>query len=190
MSKPPFKDVFSLWLMAKEDEHRIWEVLISQLARENETARFAPHMTLLGLPDQPSTQPQVNELLIRGERLAQRLLDYPRTTAVEFVGIGSRNSYIQSLFLMGVPTRTLMDWFNEACSIFSKVASPAGIYMPHFSLMYGDLSIEKKLAIVRDLPMRFPCDITFDRLALYNCNGMPDEWHEVATWPISTTNKK
>lgn len=181
MSKPPFKDMYSLWLMPDKTSDNRLQGMIDHLAERLGTEKFASHMTLLGGLT-AATQPEVMHVYETADRFIKIAATEP--LEVELIGVGMRDMYVQSLFLLAAPTEGLMGLYEEAKLAFGL--SGGSPFMPHASLVYGDLSYQRKVPAVEYIHQAFdfPLTVTFDRVALFDCNGMPSDWHEVANYDL------
>lgn len=180
MSKPPFKDIYALWLMPDEASGGLLQGMINQLDKNLSTGWFISHMTLLGGLS-AATQPKVIHLYETVDRFINSTATEPLT--VELVGVGMRNLYVQSLFLLAAPTEGLLALHEEAKLAFGLSLGGAP-FMPHASLVYGNLSYREKKACCAILhtAFDFPLTVTFDQVALFDCNGMPSQWQKMVNY--------
>lgn len=181
MSKPPFQNAYSLWLMPDKTSYDRLERMIGRLAEKLGTEKFIGHMTLIGGLT-AATQPEVVRLYETADRFIK--IAAPAPLEVELIGVGMRDLYTQSVFLMAVPTKELMGLYGEAMRAFRVSGAPP--FMPHASLAYGDLNYSQKMSAMQyvDWASGFPMTVTFDRVALFDCNGMPSDWHEVVNFDL------
>jgi len=148
--------------------------LISELSRRYSTPYFEPHVTLLG--DNLLIFPE-EEMLSKTEELAT-LID-PFTFRLN--EIGQIDSYYRALFLRGEKTPELTHVNTETRKIFGLPEDPD--FMPHLSLLYGDLPVETKQKIIREIGN---VDYTFDvgTIHLYSTDGELEDWYKVKEFSL------
>ena len=154
---------FSLWLVPEGAAEAALQAVINRLATEHGGPSFPPHMTLLsGIV---TTEDDVVE---RARRLA--IENAPITLHLD--GIGTDETYFQSLFATVVPTPELVGLRAAAQAIFPEAPDP---YRPHISLLYGHPALETKRAIAAAERNALPSSVR--ALTLLVMTG-----HEVADW--------
>src|SRR4051794_11169941 len=154
---------YSLWLVPDGAADDVLHSVIDRLAAEHGGPSFPPHMTLLsGIV---TTEDDVAE---RARRLAAD--NGPVTLHLD--GIGTDETYFQSLFATVRPTPELVGLRAAARAIFPEAPDP---YRPHISLLYGHPTPEIKQAIAAAERSALPSSVR--ALTLVVMTG-----HEVAEW--------
>lgn len=167
MSRPAVR--YALWLMLARAAHEHFATLIERLSREHGTPRFAPHITLLGHIAGDETG-----LAVEARELARRLVPFD----VRLTEAGYLDEYHRALFVYVGRSSPLMQARAAAEERFGVIIEPA--YMPHLSLLYGDLPAARKEAILDDIGRYFDITATVERLALLAVAGpRPRDWRTV-----------
>jgi 2'-5' RNA ligase len=151
--------------------------LIEALARRHGTPRFAPHVTLLGG--------------IGSDDFVQERAAWLASSAAPFeLSLASRathrDEYYRAVVAEALPSIALLRLHHMAREAFDKLDDPV-LFEPHLSLAYGDLPPGLRADIVRDLP---DLRLTFrvDAVAVWSTEGEPEDWQEVARYPLTGTD--
>ena len=163
---------FSLWMMPPPAVRERLRALIEDLSRRAGTPPFEPHLTLCGVDDTVEAA-----AIARVQPLATRLAPVP----IRLTEIGATAEYYRCLFVRAELTPVLAAAYREACRAQSKTPSD---FMPHVSLVYGDLSATDKERLIATIGRRVEMSFTISRLALYDPVGAPPEWRCVADLPL------
>ncbi len=167
---------FVLWLMPPPAVRRQFAELIGRLGRRHGGPVFEPHITLLGrFRNTPAGAEET------AAELARELgpLDI-RLTHTDYL-----DEYFRCLFVRAELTPALLRANQRAAKIFGQ--EPKAQYMPHLSLLYGDISAYEKIRITEEIGKKF--DITFrtGELALLRIDSdAPVDWHVVKTYRLGT----
>lgn len=163
---------FSLWMMPPLAVRERLRALIEDLSRRAGTPPFEPHLTLCGVDNTAE-----GTAIARVQPLATRLAPLP----IRLTEIGTTAEYYRCLFARAEPTPVLAAAYHEACHALSQAP---GDFMPHVSLVYGDLSATDKERLIAVVGRRVEASFTISRLALYDTVGSPPEWRCVADFPL------
>ncbi|XP_051116679.1 cyclic phosphodiesterase-like [Andrographis paniculata] len=126
-------DVYSVWGLPPEELTPRLKRLMDGLRSEFGGPQFEPHVTIVGAIR--LTESEAREKL---RTACEALKAY--TATVDRVATGT--FFYQCVFLLLHPTPQVVEASAHCCSHFGyKSSSP---YMPHLSLLYGDLSNEVK----------------------------------------------
>jgi 2'-5' RNA ligase len=158
---------YSLWLEPTGDIAYKLQERIKKLSNENGTPLFSPHVTLLG-----GIQGSESELV----PLANTLASSVRPFELELTKAGYLDTFYQSLFIHVGENSTLLDLHKKACRLFDS--GDEDNYMPHLSLLYGDLSKNEKLRILNMRGREFYINFTVKSIVLMKTDGKPDEWRK------------
>lgn len=152
---------YSLWLVPSEETFKALSGIIQTLAQTFNTPVFKPHITLLsGLENENA---EAIEKL--SETKALVLAFKPATTGEEF---------FKSLFLPAEKTKQLLALKRLAKQVLQ--IDTTGTYIPHLSLMYGNIPDTDKKNALKELGLTLPTRIVFDRLALVKTTGRTADW--------------
>ncbi len=160
--------------MPDEDNFKRYSNIIRSLSTKYSTPIFEPHVTLLGgLSDK-------EDFLIKGTSETAAAL---QTFMVRFIKTDYFNEYFRSLFVLVEKTPELNRAWNTAASRFDLNPN---WYMPHMSLIYGDIPEETKQDIIKDLKTEAIREgFLASRLALYSTDGPVAEWHEISSFDLN-----
>lgn len=161
----PVAKGYALWLMPEEPMFSLLANTISRLSQELSTPFFEPHVTLLG----GITVPE-EEALAKCASLASIL----RRFRIELGDIGYLDEYFRCLFISVLQGDPIMKAHQAAQEAFDfQDESP---YMPHVSLVYGNLRIETKKGIAASFGSLSGQALEVSHLSLYKVSGAPREW--------------
>lgn len=167
----------SLWLIPDEEWHRLLSRVIAHLSQKHNTPHFEPHLTLLsGIAIKPE------DAANRTAQLAAQL------EALEIVvkRLGHRDEFFRALFLEAERTPALMDAYRMACATFDH--EPDDAFLPHVSLLYGDLPATMKNEITAQLTaeLKLPLSFRASRMELMVASSRipPSSWHRVASYTL------
>ena len=57
-------------------------------------------------------------------------------------------------------------------------------YMPHLSLMYGNVSTDKKKKIISEINREFNLSFEVKSIHLVSTDGEPEEWYRIKEFPF------
>lgn len=161
---------YSLWFEPSGDIAYKLQERIKKLSDEYNTPVFSPHVTLLGSINSSET-----ESISLTNTLASSLYPFE----LELTKAGYRDQFYQSLFIHVDKTPKLEEFRNRACQLFGIEEEEK--FMPHLSLMYGDLSQKEKERILNLIGREFHIRFHVKNIVLMKTNGKPDQWKRVQT---------
>lgn len=164
------KPTYSLWLEPGGDIAYKLKEQIRELSEKYETPKFSPHLTLLG-----SLEGSETELT----SLTNTLASSSKVFTINLTKAGYRDRFYQSLFIHAEESSELMTLRNTAVGLF-EVAEQDG-FMPHLSLMYGDISQNKKQRILNLIGREFYLQFKAKHIALVKTSGIPEDWKRMHT---------
>jgi 2'-5' RNA ligase len=165
--------VYSLWLVPNRETkayRRLSETIGELAAAHPDAPEFEPHVTVLGG--------------IRGDqdritKRAQHLAEERRPLELTFTTLQCSTTKHQCVFLLVQPTRELLSVHQAAVQRFD---TDGGMYVPHLSLIYSDMSIDDRFTVVESIGIgSLPGGVDADELAVIETTGSVPEWHTVAT---------
>lgn len=165
---------YSIWLMPPSPVRARFARLIDTLSRRLGTPRFDPHVTLCGTADLHE-----NDMLARVEGLAARLAPVP----IRLTEVGYTDEYFRCLFVVAERSEQLLAAHRVACEAFGK--PPAADFMPHLSLVYGELARERKEQIIGEIGRRFDAGFVADGISLCVPAGLPPHWRLLGPFPLT-----
>lgn len=161
-------DKYSLWLRPFGDISFSIQQRIDKLSEKYDTPSFEPHVTLISGIRYGET-----ELIQLTETLAGALKPFD----LLLTNAGYRDKYYQSLFVHIKKSEELMNAYKTALRLFDYEATEE--YIPHLSLMYGNLSQEEKERILSIMGREFHIRFKVQSLLLVNTEGKPHEWKKI-----------
>jgi 2'-5' RNA ligase len=158
---------YALWLMPEGDVYRRLARTIRRLSREHSTPTFAPHVTLASGIVAPKP-----EVVTKAAQLAKSL----RPLRLRLTHLDSHHEYFRCLFVKVARTKALVRAHRRAKEIFGLGGRA---FLPHVSLVYGDLSRAAKRRIASSLGRRFDLEFEVRRLCIVAIHGAPKAWRRV-----------
>jgi 2'-5' RNA ligase len=147
---------------------------IRRLSARFSAPEFPPHVTLLA-----SCGGDCMEMIRRSARLAATL----RPFAIRLEEIDFRDEYFRCLFVHAALTRPLRKAHHAACQEFCRRRESA--FMPHLSLLYGNLPPSIKGELTAELGPRLDVQFKVRSLNLYRTHGEPHLWRQVARFGLN-----
>jgi 2'-5' RNA ligase len=147
--------------------------MISRLSRQYATPVFPPHITLIG-----NLVGSEKELSSQAQQLATRV----RAFEITLTTIGYLDEYFRCLFIQAAETAALVEADRTARTTFHREQDAK--FMPHLSLMYGDLNAETKRRIVVSIRGEFDIAFPVRSIHLFSTNGEPKHWYRVQEFEL------
>ena len=164
---------YSLWLMPTGEVRERLAGTIFNLSRQYATPAFEPHVTLAGGIVGPA-----REVTSKMKDLARRITPFTARLTV----VDGLDEYFRCLFVRLATTRPIMRANKAAREIFALTKQPA--FMPHLSLLYGNLPPSVKEGIVASLARQFELEFKVTSLHLYAIKSEPAAWRRVARFGL------
>jgi 2'-5' RNA ligase len=161
---------YSLWLMPKGEVRRRLAEAILDLSGKYSTPAFEPHVTLAG-----SIVGPVREVASKMKDLARRIPPF----TVRLTTADGLDQYFRCLFVRVAQTQPIMSASAAAQEIFRLPKQPT--FMPHLSLLYGNLPSKEKETIIASLARHFELEFRATTLHLYLIKREPAAWRRVAS---------
>jgi 2'-5' RNA ligase len=166
---------YSLWLMPTGEVRRRLAGTIHDLSREYAAPAFEPHVTLAG-----GIVGSAREVAAKMRDLARQIPPFTvRLTEVDFL-----DEYFRCLFVRVATTHPIMEANKAAREVFHLEKQPT--FMPHLSLLYGDLPSNVKGRIIASLGRRYDPEFKARSLHLYLIKGAPQAWRRVARFRLGS----
>ena len=161
---------YSLWLMPTGEVRKRLAGTILDLSRRYATPVFEPHVTLAGGIVGPA-----REVASKMEDLARRIPPFTARLTV----VDGLDDYFRCLFVRLATTHPIMSANKTAREVFALAKQPA--FMPHLSLLYGDLPPRVKEGIIPSMSRQFELEFKVNSLHLYLIKNDPAAWRHVAS---------
>lgn len=161
---------YSLWLEPSGDIAYKLQERIKSLSKKHGTPLFTPHVTLLGGLESSET-----ELIPLTNTLASSVKPFE----LKLTKAGYLDTFYQSLFIHVQQNPQLKELRNNTCRLFDCTDKEK--YMPHLSLLYGNLSQKQKEKILNIVGREFYIRFPVKNMVLMQTDGTPDQWRKVHT---------
>jgi len=168
---------YALWIIPEGKALRGLKKLIELISRMYSTPFFVPHITILG-----RVTGYENALISTGFRLSSII----RPFHVSLTRIAYLDEYFRCLFIQLKRSKELIDLHKQTKMIFN--IKDRKYYMPHISLMYGNLPLDSKKKIISDIGKDYPdtLDIKCIHLVSASVETDPASWHSVKEFPLGS----
>jgi 2'-5' RNA ligase len=177
-SEASASDVFSLWLIPQGRVRKDLENLITELSVQYATPKFEPHVTLIGelaIPEQ--------EAVTKTRCLSKMLKPF----TISLKKVACLGEYFRCVFIKADKTEGLMNAHQDARALFKQEEDDK--YMPHLSLVYGDLTLPQKEQIIKNIGQETRVNFKVDRITLYYTCGQPQNWYRILETPLTDQNR-
>jgi len=164
---------YALWLRPEGEVRGRLAETIRKLSRKYATPAFQPHVTLVSGIVAPERQ-----VMAKAAKLAKEI----PPLRLHFVGYGWTDEYFRCVFARAAKARAIIEAHRKAKKTFAPARQRP--FLPHLSLVYGDLPPRVKKEIIRALGRRVALQFTARRLDLVRIQGGPSEWKTVRSWSL------
>lgn len=154
--------------------------IINALSEKHSTPRFEPHLTLYGI-----VVGKEKEMLDKMRQLAKQCSPVP----VNLTGFSSKDEFFRFLFVEAESTPALQDSYQRAHALFQLFLHPQyqeRKFIPHISLMYGNLPAAQKKEIIASLDQEILTPFIANTISLYRLVQEPAKWIRVRDFPLRT----
>jgi 2'-5' RNA ligase len=164
---------YSLWLIPRGRAYKKLARIIDRLSQKYGSPRFEPHVTVLGL-----LIGSEEELVSKTAQLASGLDPYEIT----LTSPGYTDTYFGCLFARVAETAEVMRANQTARGIFGRETDPP--YMPHLSLIYGNLTAAEKEKIISEIGRELNTNFRADAVYIYSTAGKPESWRRIKKFSL------
>ena len=147
--------------------------LILELARRYKTPLFTPHVTLLG-----DLHLSKDEVMEKTAELARQL----RPFTIQITHLEQGTSYFQCVYIRAASPK-LIESNKRARQIFDLKSEP---FLPHLSLLYGNLDSEIKESIIQEIGPAFNRSFNVNSIAIWETKEEPKNWNQIKTIPLGS----
>ena len=159
---------YSLWFMPGGEVRDEVKALIEKFARELGTDPFLPHVTLLG---------QVKDVEAHIIKKTARLANSLNAFSITLNEAAYSDEYFRCLYLSARKEPALMSANLKARVAFGKM--DAARFMPHLSLVYGDIDVSKKERIITEVGSSAEYSFPVSKISLFLTSGSPCQWRHI-----------
>lgn len=169
---------FGFWLLPPKQIQAKYQSIIDRYSQRLKTPRFEPHITILD-----TLKGEKDKIVQLTKKVALDLKSIP----VSFSEIAVSTTYFQCVFARVRPNLALF----QAHWLLKSRLNHAGktMYVPHMSLVYGDINISKRFEIAKliKLPIN---KFKTNRLCVVGADSLdPKTWLHVAEFELKSTTK-
>lgn len=162
---------YSLWLRPIQNQIDEYGLIISQLAHEYDSVPFPPHITLIsGLSD------DLNRLI----KVCEKIVTSTKKFNIPCKKISYADEFYRNLFILTDLDSNLDQLYEKSLQELSY--TPKEKFLPHVSLYYGNLNLNIKEKIAKDLENSYPKVFNLERLDIYEHSGEIIEWYLVESF--------
>jgi len=147
--------------------------IIHRLSREYGTPTFPPHLTLLG-----SQRGEEAAMVEQTRQLARVLNPVP----IHLLYVSGRDEFFRCVIVYAEKTPELMEANCKARELIH--AGPDAEFLPHLSLVYGDLDRSQKAALIQQIESPVEDRFEVHTLRLIETGGGPEGWRLVRDFPL------
>jgi 2'-5' RNA ligase len=159
--------------MPEADVYDRLRSIIAQLSKPYATPDFEPHVTLIGQLTAPE-----DKLIAKTSQIAKIIKPYTiRLTTIDYL-----DEYFKCLFIRVEQTNEVMHAYKRAYEALSQISNQD--YIPHLSLMYGNIDMNIKDAIIKTIGKNYNMSFPVYDLYLYSTGGEPKTWYRIAQFPL------
>lgn len=159
---------YSLWLMPSNNAYEQLSALIHELSGAHDTPVFEPHVTLLG-----GLQEKESGIVARTMKLAEVIEPF----VINLTRIEHSNEHFRCLYYRVEKTIDVVYAYRQACDIFR--VSEGKNYMPHLSVMYGDIPEKTKEQIIAGINAVITMRFSVQHIDLFSTDGEVEKWYKV-----------
>ena len=169
---------YSLWLRPEQKQIDELTKIVSDLAHRYRTQPFPPHITLLSrIPADMDTIKQA----------CKKIVEQTQEFEIRLQKIDYSEAYYRNFYILTENTSSLLSVYEYAKKLLNFTSDEK--YMPHVSLLYGDLDIETKNSLKEQLEDTYPRILNCNRLDLYYSSGDESDWHLVESYYFTDLKK-
>ena len=164
------ENVYSLWFMPDGSVYDKFETIIKDLAKKYNAPIFKPHVTLIG----GITDKDVFE---KTELLSKKIKPF----TIKIIKASYMFDYYRCVLALAEKSLEIMDAARQAREIFSNYNKRE--YIPHLSLLYGEISEELKQKIVNELG-DVKAEFEVKDIKLVTGGDIPEEWTVIKEYKL------
>ena len=156
----------SIWLMPAEEDAAFYQNIIDNLSKRLGTPSFEAHITLTSAKN--PTEAQLNKL--------RKFYNINVPFKVQMKNLGTLHKYYAQFFISGNGGQRLLNLWQKSLEVFEM---PAYQYMPHLSLLYGDLDKEIIESLMEEYKDELNRTIVIDHIKIMDTSGEIADWKEI-----------
>lgn len=146
---------YILWIMPTGATYQLLKSMSENLSRKYNTPEIDPHVTVEG-----GIYGDEDDIVRKTSLFASSIHPY----SIHLARIGYTDSFFRALFYRATQTSYVREANRKAREIFDIKDGP---YMPHLSILYGNIPLEEKKRIISGLPRNLNVSFDVDVVHLY-----------------------
>lgn len=163
---------YYLWLMPQKEMYDEFQKIIQDLSEAYGTPAFELHVTLVsGLSGNENHLVKKIDAFVHGKH----------SLSLTMKGIDYIHGFFTALFL-NIQNTPEIDQLNTQARKHLKPLGQ-GLYHPHLSLLYGDITSQEKERIIANLNLSSKT-ITLDKLKLVKGHSDVTQWRAIREWSL------
>lgn len=169
----PKTEGYSIWMMPTGAPRGRLEGMIYDLSLRYCTPLFEPHVTLVG-----GLKGSEKDIKHNTAKLSMEIKPFQ----INLNDADYRNEFFKALFLRAEKDGPIIEAHSKAREAFGLPADPD--YMPHLSLLYGNLDMQMKKEIIERYVRNVDTEFTVNKLHLFSTDGEVHMWKEIEQFPL------
>lgn len=163
---------YAIWIIPPDPLYSYLQKIIIELTEEYGSPVFEPHLTLLSgiTEDLPTIVEKMTSIASTGSPLELSLGPVSFST-----------TYFQSVLVRVNSTAPLLQLHLDILKTFGF---ETGVFMPHMSLMYGDLPMPLREKIAQSISLQ-PHSFLAQECVVMSAEPDPREWRQLAAIPLN-----
>ena len=186
MDSAPYPRSLSVWIRPEAcvdaQLHATITTESAALLPHGATGPFSPHVTVLGgIP--VASEADIDAVTAAVGALARE----SRVFIVVAPAIVAGTLFFQCVYALCTPSAPLTGCFESLCAALPSAPRPAPAYMPHLSLVYGELPQSVRETSAAGLAASFGVQgISFSAVALevWDTTGPVERWHLLSSFAL------
>jgi len=168
------KKRIAFWLLPTKADHLRLTALIEQFSTRFDTPLFAPHVTLLVVPDKTISEP-ISHL--------EQSCRQTKPFTLELCAKPSWGPHYNQALTLSLKTSPEL---ARLVSLLHPQQHLPNNYTPHISLIYGNLSKESGRELIREIDLACT-SVCFDRCSAIQVGAKTCSDEDVRTWKVLAT---
>lgn len=147
---------------------------VKRLATQFDAPAFQPHVTLI--PNIDDSGAGARAVALASQAAATSPVD------LTFASVGQEETYFRALYLIPEPSEQLVAVRESLLGLGSL---EPWSFRPHLSLLYSDISEDRKRFLIDLIDVGLPLTVRFDAIELWSATPAVRDWYRVAKFPLT-----
>lgn len=137
------KQLLSVWLVPQEEDEKYLKEIIDNLALENNSPKFIPHLTVFG---------DIRIDPIDLEKAIEKVFANVKKFSIKKTNISQSEAFFKTVFVEFEKSELLINIFRNLSK--ETIEKNEDEFMPHISLIYKTMSEQEKNKIIESLKIK------------------------------------